>query len=126
MRAIDTNVLVRLVARDDAVQVARAEVFVAGGAWVSTVVLAETTWTLASVYGLKAPAIAVVVSGLLNNANLALQDADAVTAALERFKRRPSLGFSDCLVLEVARKAGHLPLGTFDQPLGKVDGAKAL
>lgn len=126
MRAIDTNVLVRLVARDDAAQVARAESFVAGGAWVSTVVLAETTWTLASVYGLQAPAIAVVVAGLLENANLALQDADAVRAALERFERRPSLGFSDCLVLEVARKAGHLPFGTFDRPLGKLDGAKAL
>ena len=126
MRAIDTNVLVRLVARDDAAQLARAEAFVAGGAWVSTVVLAETRWTLASVYGLKAPAIAIVVAGLLNSANLALQDADAVTAALERFKHRPSLGFSDCLVLEVARKAGYLPLSTFDRPLGKLDGAKAL
>ncbi len=126
MRAIDTNVLVRLVARDDAAQLARAEAFVAGGAWVSTVVLAETTWTLASVYGLKASAIAIVVAGLLDNVNLALQDADAVTAALERFKRRPSLGFSDCLVLEVARKAGHLPLGTFDRPLGKLDDAEAL
>jgi predicted nucleic-acid-binding protein len=126
VRAIDTNVLVRLVARDDAAHAAKAEAFVAGGAWVSTVVLAETTWTLASVYGVKAPAIAVVVAGLLENANLALQDADAVTTALERFKRRPALGFSDCLVLEVARNAGHLPLGTFDRPLGKLDGAKAL
>jgi predicted nucleic acid-binding protein len=49
-----------------------------------------------------------------------------VTAALEHFKRRPALGFADCLVLEVARKAGHLPLATVDRPLGKLDGAKAL
>jgi predicted nucleic-acid-binding protein len=126
VRAIDTNILVRLVVRDDAAQLARAETFVAGGAWVSTVVLAETTWMLASVYGLKAAAIAIVVAGLLDNANLALQDADAVAAALERFKRRPSLGFSGCLVLEVARKAGHLPLGTFDRPLGRLEGAEAL
>jgi predicted nucleic acid-binding protein len=27
-------------------------------------------------------------------------------------------------VLEIARKAGHLPLGTFDRDLSKVDGAK--
>ena len=32
MRAIDTNVLVRLLARDDAKQVAAAERFVEGGA----------------------------------------------------------------------------------------------
>jgi predicted nucleic acid-binding protein len=123
VRAVDTNVLVRLVVRDDPAQVARAEAFVGGGAWVSTVVLAETAWTLTSVYHLKPAAIAVVVAGFLDNAHLALQDADAVTTALEEFKHHPGLGFTDCLVLELARKAGHLPLGTFDRPLGKLDGA---
>ncbi len=126
MRAVDTNVLVRLIARDDATQLARAEAFVAGGAWVSTVVLAETVWTLTSVYGPKPTGIAVVVAGLLHNPNVALEHADAVATALERFRRWPALGFVDCLVLEVARNAGHLPLGTFDRPLGKRDGAKAL
>jgi len=29
-------------------------------------------------------------------------------------------------VLEVARKAGHLPLGTFDRELGKLEGAQKL
>jgi hypothetical protein len=36
------------------------------------------------------------------------------------------LGFSDCLVLAIARKAGHLPLGTFDRNLGKVTGTHKL
>src|SRR5271156_6676454 len=35
-----------------------------------------------------------------------------VSAATENFRERPDLGFSDCLMLEIARKAGHLPLGT--------------
>ena len=39
MRAVDTNVLVRLVTRDDRRQVAAAEAFVARGAWVSHLVL---------------------------------------------------------------------------------------
>ena len=69
MRAVDTNVLVRLVTRDDGKQVA---------------------------------------------------------AALERYRRRPALGLSDCLILEVARKAGHVPLGTFDRELGKLNGAERL
>jgi hypothetical protein len=34
--------------------------------------------------------------------------------------------FSDCLVLEIARKAGHLPLATFDRALGSLDGAHRL
>jgi predicted nucleic-acid-binding protein len=44
MRAVDTNVLVRLVVRDDANQVRAAEEFIGTGAWVSQLVLAETTW----------------------------------------------------------------------------------
>jgi predicted nucleic acid-binding protein len=63
---------------------------------------------------------------LLNHKDLTIQDAEVVVAALEKFKKRPALGFSDCLVLETARKAGHLPLGTFDRDLGKLDGVKRL
>jgi predicted nucleic-acid-binding protein len=63
---------------------------------------------------------------LLNHQHLTLQDSDAVAAAVERFRRRPAAGFSDCLILEVARKAGHVPLGTFDRDLGKLDGAEKL
>jgi len=46
--------------------------------------------------------------------------------ALETFRKRPALGFSDCLMLEAARKAGHLPLGTFDRNLGRLEGAQRL
>jgi predicted nucleic-acid-binding protein len=126
MRAIDTNVLVRLITRDDAKQVAAAEGFVASGAWVSHVVLAETLWVLESVYRLDSEARATAVGMLLSHASITVQDADTVTAALAHFRHKPSLGFSDCLVLEIARKAGHLPLGTFDRGLGKLDGGQRL
>jgi predicted nucleic acid-binding protein len=33
---------------------------------------------------------------------------------------------SDYLVLEIARKAGHVPLGTFDRQLARLDGAQKL
>ena len=49
-----------------------------------------------------------------------------VSAALEKFRRKFAIGFSDCLLLEIARKAGHLPLGTFDRNLAKLDGAEKL
>jgi len=55
---------------------------------------------------------------------LTIESSDVVGAALERFRARPHLGFSDCLIVEVARKAGHLPLGTFDKELAKLDGAQ--
>ena len=126
MRAADTNVLVRLVTRDDTKQVAAAENFVASGAWVSHLVLAEATWVLTSVYDRGPGEIATAVDMLLNHQHLTLQDPDAVAAAVGHFRRRPALGFSDCLVLEIARKAGHLPLGTFDRNLAKLDGTERL
>jgi predicted nucleic-acid-binding protein len=126
MRAVDTNVLVRLVTRDDRKQVAAAESFISKGAWVSTLVLNEATWVLASVYDLTHNEVAIAVDMLLHHRDLTIQDSDIVTAALEQYRRRPVLGFSDCLILEVARKAGHIPLGTFDRDLGRIDGAEGL
>ena len=126
MRAVDTNVLVRLLTRDEAKQVVAAEAWVAAGAWVSQLVLAEATWVLSSVYKLGPRDIATAVEMLLDHEELTVQDSDTVAAALAHYRARPSLGFSDCLVLEIARKAGHLPPGTFDRGLGKLGGAERL
>ena len=126
MRAVDTNLLVRLVVRDEADQVNAAEAFVSKGAWVSHLVLAETLWVLDAVYNRSPAQIARAIDRLLNHRELTLQDADVVALALDHFRARPSLGFSDCLVLEIARKAGHLPLGTFDRNLAKLDGTHRL
>ena len=126
MRAVDTNVLVRLITRDDARQAASADAFVARGAWVSVLTLAEATWVLSAVYDRNAADVAVAVEMLLNHKDLTLQDADVVAAALDLFRSRPGLGFSDCLMLHLARKAGHLPLGTFDRALAKIEGAQKL
>jgi predicted nucleic-acid-binding protein len=126
MRAVDTNVLVRLLVRDDLDQVKVAESFIAPGAWVSHLVLAEALWVLEAVYDRTAEHIAAAVDRLLNHKELTIQDAEVVANASEQFKKRPSLGFTDCLVLEIARKAGHIPLGTFDRNLSKLDDAKRL
>lgn len=126
MRAVDTNLLVRLAVRDDADQLKAAEAFIAKGAWVSHLVLAETLWVLDAVYGRSPAQIANAIERLLNHKELTLQDSDAVTLALEHFRSRPSLGFSDCLILQIARKAGHLPVGTFDRNFAKLDGTHRL
>lgn len=126
MRAVDTNVLVRLVTRDDPKQVKAAEAFVSAGAWVSHLVLAETIWVLSAVYKLQASELATAVDMLLSHQNLSVQDSEVVAAALAHYRKKPSVDFSDCLVLEIARKAGHLPLGTFDRNLGKLEGAQRL
>src|SRR5215467_11184485 len=126
MRAVDTNVLVRLITGDDPKQAAAAEEFVHSGAWVSQLAVAETAWVLATTYQREPPEVASALEMLLDNQHLTIEDSEVVSAAIEKFRAKPSVGFSDCLLLEIARKAGHLPLGTFDRDLGKLDGAHKL
>lgn len=126
MLAVDTNVLVRLLARDDARQAKAADQFIAKGAWVSHLVLAETLWVLESLYDRTATQIIAALKLLMAHESLVLQDAETVGLALAQFQLKPALGFSDCLVLEIARKAGHMPLGTFDRALARLAGAQKL
>ena len=126
MRAVDTNVLVRLMARDDPKQVESAQEFVSKGVWVSHVVLAEMSWVLQSVFKFSSEKIAFSIEMLLNHAQVTVQDADAVEAALESFRKWPAVRFSDNLTVEIARKSGHLPVGTFDRDLGKLQGTLRL
>ena len=95
------------------------------GAWVSVLALAEATWVLSSVYELGRRRRAKAIE-FVSHRDLVLQDPETVSAALALFRAKPALGFSDCLMLQLARKAGHLPLGTFDRSLSKVDGAQKL
>jgi predicted nucleic-acid-binding protein len=88
--------------------------------------LAEATWVLATVYELSSKDLARAIEMLLNHRDLVLQDSETVAGALELFRAKPALGFSDCLMLQLARQAGHLPLGTFDRNLAKVEGTQKL
>ena len=88
--------------------------------------LAEATWVLTTIYELSPKDQAKAIEMLLNHRNLILQDPETVAEALKPFRAKPGLGFSDCLMLHVARKAGHLPFGTFDRNLAKAEGAQQL
>lgn len=126
MRAIDTNLLVRLLVRDDQRQVDATEKFIKKGAWVPTLVLVEALWVLDAVYERTPAQLAAAIGMLLSHAQLTIQDADAVATALQSFEAQPGVGFSDCLILALARKAGHLPWGTFDQKLAKLEGVQRI
>lgn len=123
MRAADTNLLVRMVVRDDERQASLADDFVAHGAWVSLVVLAEFAWVLESSYARTRVQIAKAFERLIGHGNLTFQEPETVLRSLELFQTRTSIEFADCLILESARKSGNLPLGTFDRRFGKLDGA---
>jgi predicted nucleic-acid-binding protein len=126
MRAIDTNALIRLIVRDDTDQARLAMNFTIDGAWVSHLVLAEAIWVLSSVYAMGKAAISTAVEMLLDQYDLVIQEPEVVTSALADYRAHNGVEFTDCLILQIARKAGHLPLGTFDRALSKVDGAERI
>jgi predicted nucleic acid-binding protein len=113
MRAADTNILVRLTTRDATRQMASAESL-------SRAVLGFLCW----LWHKRAGYLSRAIEMLLSHRDLVLQDSETVAAALELFRAKPGLGFSDCMMLQLARKAGHLPLGTFDRSLARLEGAE--
>ena len=128
MKSVDTNVLVRALTGDDPAQSPAARGFIreSGPVWVSQVVLVETIWVLDSVYDCGKPQLVEALNRIIDNKDLALEDPPVVRAALALYQANAKVGFSDCVVLERARSAGHLPLATFDKALGKVDGTHPL
>lgn len=78
LRAVDTNVVARLIARDDPRQTREAEGFISEGAWVSNLVLAECVWALESVYELTRTQVRTAISMLLEHLQLVLQEAVTV------------------------------------------------
>jgi predicted nucleic-acid-binding protein len=126
MRAADTNVVLRLLVQDDPAQLARARVALAGQIWICHLVLAESAWVLASAYRFDRAKIAAALTMLLSTANVVIQDREVVLAAVKTFEAESGVSFADCLILEIARKAGQLPLATFDARLGKLVGVEEL
>jgi predicted nucleic-acid-binding protein len=126
MRAIDTNVLVRLIVRDDVEQAAAADDFIANGAFVPSIVLAETVWVLTSIFGVGRDQLAAAIAQLLEHESLVIQDSDVAMSALAAFTTAKGVDYTDCLVLEAARKAGHGPLGTFDKRLARLPGTQRI
>jgi len=118
-------VLLRLLVGDDPDQTRVAEEWIEGGATIPHLVLAETTWVLRTVYRRLPDQIVSLIGMLLQHPDLRIQHAEAVYAALDHYRAKPVLKFSDCLILaNCARSAQQL--GTFDKKLGKMPGAKWL
>lgn len=124
MGAVDTNVLVRLLVADDAVQAKRATAFLEARrpVWVSTVVLVETVWVLTTVYRWSKAQIVAMLRTATNSQDLAFQFLETVRRATDAYALSKA-DFSDCLALELARTEGHLPFATFDKATAKLPDA---
>jgi predicted nucleic-acid-binding protein len=112
--ALDTNVLARVVTRDDPEQVEKAvEVMRSGPLWVSKTVLLELEWVLRYSYELSREVIDEVLLKLLGLDGLAVEDRDAVSTA--RAWYRNGMDFADALHLASSREARSF--ATFDRKL---------
>jgi predicted nucleic-acid-binding protein len=127
MAAIDTNVLVRLVTRDDPAQFAKAQAFVQEHqpVLVTQLSVLELVWVLMSRYGLPKTKVCRIVEALLNMAELSIQQPSILEAALGRWQASKA-DFADCFILETVKAASATPLGTFDRTLGKLEGCQRL
>lgn len=119
MIGIDTNVLVRFLVRDDEAQFDRARKLIRREAsagepvMVSQLVLLEAEWVLRSRYSLKKGAIVAALSGLLESADLRIEEEASVERALYMWKDS-SAEFADCLIGARHRTLGCRATASFD------------
>ena len=98
MRAVDTNVLVRLIVDDDPAQADAAQRAMASEpVFVPKTVVLELEWVLRSVYELSPTTIATAIEGLLSAADVSVEDATAIRRAVGWFK--DGLDLADALHL---------------------------
>ena len=116
MRAIDTNVVVRFLTRDDPEQgpIAR-EIIREGEVFIPVTVMLETEWVLRDGYGYSAPEVADALASLAGAEGVQAESPDLVAAALDDL--RAGLDFADALHL--ARSEACEVFLTFDKRFAK-------
>lgn len=130
--AIDTNVLVRLLVRDDEAQYAAAQRLVDRASAAEEPVLIvlgallETEWVLRSRYKLDKASIADAFTKLLESADVAFEHPPTVEEALYVWAQHPSVDFADCLLNARAAHLGRSRFVTFDAGSAQLPGAELL
>lgn len=114
MLAVDTNVVVHYLARDEAAQTARADrVLHSQPILLLKTVLLETEWVLRYRYSFDRQAIAVSLRALAGLPEVHVEDASVVAQALDWFAA--GMDFADALHLASSRAADGF--ATFDRKL---------
>ena len=112
MIAVDTNILVRLLVRDEPMQGALAKaLFAAGPVWLSATVLLETAWVLRKGFRLEWPEIVDALRQVCALENVVVEDEQRFHDALDWAEN--GLDFADAVHLARAQNAESFY--TFDQ-----------
>lgn len=127
MIAVDTNVLVRLLVNDDAVQAEKARALFETHAdqdealWIADIVLVELVWVLDRGYGRQRPDIVAALRALAGNATVCIESRQLLPQALSLYAQGPA-GFADCLLAVKAAQAGCQTLRSFDRNMRGLPG----
>ncbi len=130
MIGLDTNILLRFLLQDDAVQspiatrIIETDLSEQSPGFVSSVVLAETAWVLESRYRLRQSEIAAVMEGLLRVECLRLEHPSAVAVAVAAASEA-NADFADAMIGAVAQNAGCATTLTFDRRAQRLPGFSA-
>jgi predicted nucleic-acid-binding protein len=128
---LDTNVVVRYLAQDDARQSPLATRFVESTlspenpGFIACVTLCEIAWVLAESYGAGRTRIREVIEKLLTTKQLVVESADLVWKALKAWDGTGA-DFSDALIGEIARAHGSTKVVTFDKSAAKLESFELL
>ena len=127
MIALDTNVLVRYLVRDDVEQAEAARslleaLTVNRPGYICREVSVEIVWVLERAYGYSRDQIATILEDLVATAELIIESADDVGRAASSY-RAGDAGFSDLMILAAAERVGAHSLYTFDQKAARLEGA---
>ena len=130
MIALDTNVLVRYLVRDDTEQAEAAcsllESLTADRpGYICREVTVELAWVLERAYGYTRDQIATVLEELVATEGLVIEAANDVARAAFRY-RAGGTGFSDLMMLAASERSGANPLYTFDQEAARLEGVLIL
>lgn len=121
MKAIDTNVLLRFVVRDDEMQFAKARDFLGARtaddpAFVSLIVLVEFVWTLRQRYGRNRSDTRALVTALLESRELMFEDESEISSIVSDATEGD---LADHFISYCARRAGCASTVTFDSKAAK-------
>ena len=125
MIAVDTNLLVRILADDPGqpaqVKTARALASQVQQVFITLIVQVETVWVLESGYKLSKKVIIQALEHLEINQAFVQGDEDLCHRALDLF-RSSNVDYSDCVILSTCQSSKY-ELYTFDKRLAKLKGA---
>lgn len=120
MLGIDTNVLVRYLIQDDAVQSEKAariienECTKGNPGFINSIVLCELVWVLSRAYGYKKKEICFVLKKLFTCSEIMLENSDAAWSAYYDYEKGTA-DFAACLISRINKFNGVEATVTFDR-----------